>query len=172
MGRNVMSENLKKEISAGRAGKEILQLVTFFIGNEEFAVDILNIQGINRMVEVTAVPNSPEFLEGIINLRGRVIPLINLRKRMCLPDRKSDKSTRFIVVEINNKVIGFVVDSVNEVLRLDSSIIEPPPAIVTGVRSDFITSVGKLPDRLLILLDLEKVLSNEDQATVDQALNN
>ena len=92
--------------------KDLLQLVTFHLANEEFAVDILNIQGINRMVEITKVPNAPEFVEGIINLRGRVIPLICLRKRLGMPEREYDKSTRFIVVEINSRVIGFIVDSV------------------------------------------------------------
>ena len=140
-----------------------LQLVSFHIGDEEFAVDILNIQGINRMVEVTKVPNAPDYVEGIINLRGKVIPIIDLRKRLGLPKKPYDKDTRFIVVEINNKVIGFIVDSVNEVLRINSSITEPPPPVVSGIDSEFITAVGKLEDRLLILLDIEKILSSAEK---------
>ncbi len=157
--------------SGNKFGTEILQLVTFFIGNEEFAVDILNIQGINRMIEVTKVPNSPEFLEGIINLRGKVIPLVNLRKRLGLPTIVSDRSTRFIVVELGSKVIGFIVDSVNEVLRIGKEIIEPPPQMVTGVKSEFITAVGKLQDRLLILLDLDKILSKEEFQNIENTVN-
>ncbi len=150
----------KKEKSAG--GDELLQLVTFHIGDEEFAVDILNIQGINRMVEITKVPNAPDYVEGIINLRGRVLPVINLRKRIDMPDKEFDRNTRFIVVEIHGRVIGFIVDSVNEVLRIKKSITEPPPEMASSVDSDFITAIGKLEDRLLILLNIEKILFNKE----------
>jgi purine-binding chemotaxis protein CheW len=141
---------------------EQLQLVSFHLGDEEFAVDILNIQGINRMVEITKVPNAPDYVEGIINLRGRVIPIIDLRRKLGLDTKEYDKATRFIVVEIDSKVIGFIVDSVNEVLRINSSITEPPPPMVAGVESKFITAVGKLEDRLLILLDIENILSDTE----------
>ena len=148
--------------------KDLLQLVTFHLANEEFAVDILNIQGINRMVEITKVPNAPEFVEGIINLRGRVIPLICLRKRLGMPEREYDKSTRFIVVEINSRVIGFIVDSVSEVLRISSAITESTPPMISSIDSHFITGIAKLDDRLLILLDLEKVLSFSQQSELDR----
>jgi purine-binding chemotaxis protein CheW len=115
------------------------------------------------MMAVTKVPNAPVFVEGVINLRGRVIPIIDLRIRLGLKKISYNNSTRIIVLEINNKTIGFIVDSVNEVLRIPKSIIENPPEIVSGgLNSDYITAVGKLEDRLLILLDLEKILSYED----------
>ena len=138
---------------------ELLQLVSFKIGNEEFGVDILNVQEINKMTTLTKVPNAPDFVEGVINLRGRVIPVIDLRIRLHLPPKEHDKDTRIIVVEIENKTIGFIVDSVNEVLRIPVNITEAPPEIVTGVDKDFIKSVGKLEDRLLILIDLKKILT-------------
>ncbi|MHB9039191.1 MAG: chemotaxis protein CheW [Melioribacteraceae bacterium] len=138
---------------------ELLQLVSFKIGNEEFGVDILNVQEINKMTTLTKVPNAPDFVEAVINLRGRVIPVIDLRIRLHLPKKEHDKDTRIIVVEIENKTIGFIVDSVNEVLRIPVNITEAPPEIVTGVDSDFIKSVGKLEDRLLILIDLKKILT-------------
>lgn len=137
---------------------ELLQLVTFKLENEEFGIDILNIQGINRMVEVTKVPNSPDYVEGIINLRGQVIPIIDLRKRLKMPDKPYSKDTRFIVVELKDRVIGFIVDSVNKVLRIDRSLTEQPPPVASGNESDYITAVGKLEDSLLILLDFEKIL--------------
>lgn len=139
----------------------LLQLVSFHLGEEEYAVDILNIQGINRMVDITKVPNAPEFVEGIINLRGQVIPIIDLRKRLGMEHKEHDKQTRIIVVEIDTKVIGFIVDCVNEVLRINKSITEAPPETAVSIDTKFITAVGKLEDRLLILLDLEKVLTNE-----------
>jgi purine-binding chemotaxis protein CheW len=143
------------------ANSEILQLVTFIIANEEYGVDIMNIQGINRMVDVTRLPNTPEYVEGIINLRGKIIPLVDLRRRLGNIHNDFDKSTRFIVVEINKIVIGFIVDRVNEVLRIPLSITEAPPAMTTGINSDFITSVAKFENRLIILLDLAKTLSVE-----------
>jgi purine-binding chemotaxis protein CheW len=162
-----MFEQEKSSSKQGNQGATDLQLVTFHIGEEEFAVDILNVQEINRMVEVTKVPGSPEFVEGIINLRGKVIPIIDLRKRFGIHSRVTDKSTRIIVVELSKKVIGFIVDSVSEVLRINSSICEPPPNIVSNINTEYITAVGKLEDRLLILLDLEKVLSQSENLKLE-----
>lgn len=143
---------------------DILQLVTFNLGKEEFAVDILNIQSINRMMEITIVPNSPTFVEGIINLRGQVIPVIDLRDRLELAKKEYDKHSRIIVVNIDSKIIGFIVDLVNEVLRIQSNITEPPPQIVAGIDSEFITAVAKLDDRLITLLDLKRLLSEDEIA--------
>jgi purine-binding chemotaxis protein CheW len=149
----------QQNINTG-AGSELLQLVSFKIGEEEFGVDILKVQEINRMLEVTAVPNAPAYVDGVINLRGKVIPIMDLRSRFGMPRRERDKNSRIVVVELNGKIVGFVVDSVNEVLRIPKNVTEPPPPVVTGVGAEYITAVGKLDDRLLILLDLDKVLLN------------
>ena len=140
---------------------ELLQLVSFIIGNEEFGVDILYVQEINRMLSITKVPNAPEYVDGVINLRGRVIPVIDLRLKLGIPKKEHDKNTRIIVVEVSNKTVGFIVDAVNEVLRIPVNITEAPPEIVSGTNSEYIKAVGKLEDRLLILLDLEKIMSLE-----------
>jgi len=156
---NITSDSAAKAV----ASSELLQLVTFNLSEEEYAVDILNIQGINRMMAITRVPNSAHFVEGIINLRGQVIPVIDLRKRLSMPIKQADRESRIIVVEIDEKVVGFIVDRVNEVLRVSSSITEAPPAMVTGgVDSEFITAVAKLEDRLITLLDLQKLLSADE----------
>ena len=148
---------------------ELLQLVSFKIGSEEFGVDILNVQEINKMTQITKVPNSPVFVEGVINLRGRVIPVIDFRTRLNMEKKEHDKDTRIIVVEIETRTIGFIVDSVNEVLRIPVSITEAPPSIVTGgIDSDFIKSVGKLEDRLLILIDLNKILLKEESTQLQE----
>ncbi len=144
------------------AQTDLLQLVSFTIGNEEFAVDILYVQEINRMIQITQIPNAPEFVEGVINLRGRVIPVINLRHKMGLPKKDHDKNTRIIVVELREQILGFIVDSVKEVIRIPESITEAPPNSVSRTGSDFIKAVGKLDDRLLILIDLEKIISVND----------
>jgi purine-binding chemotaxis protein CheW len=137
---------------------DLLQLVSFNIGSEEFGVDILKVQEINRMVEITKVPQAPHYVEGVINLRGKVIPIVDLRKRFNLDIKAYDKNTRIVVVDIGGNIMGMVVDSVSEVLRLPSSTIEPAPEIATGVNSEYIRGVAKLDDRLLIFLDLSRVI--------------
>ncbi|MBW7888214.1 MAG: chemotaxis protein CheW [Bacteroidetes bacterium] len=154
-----MAEANTKQASS----EELLQLVSFNIGEEEFGVDILKVQEIIRIVEVTRVPNAPEYVDGVINLRGKVIPIIDLRRRFGMERKEKDKNTRIIVVELNGKVLGFVVDAVSEVLRIPRSVTEPPPSIIAGIDAEYITAIGKLENRLLILLDLERVLSVEEQ---------
>lgn len=139
---------------------ELLQLVSFKIGAEEFGIDILKVNEINRMMSLTKVPNAPSFVDGVVNLRGRVIPVINLRTKLSLPKKEYDRNSRIIVVELENRTIGFIVDEVSEVLRIPVNITEKPPEMVSGVNAAFITAIGKLEDRLLILLDLEKVLAD------------
>jgi purine-binding chemotaxis protein CheW len=138
-------------------GEQQLQLVTFGLGGEEFAVDILAVQEINRMMNLTRVPQSPPEVEGVINLRGKIIPVIDLRKRFGLATAEHSEQSRIIVVEVHGRVLGFIVDRVSEVLRISSRIVEPAPKMVCSVDSDFIAGVGKLQDRLLILLDLGKL---------------
>lgn len=138
--------------------EELLQLVSFNIDNEEFGIDILKVEEIIRIISITKIPNAPDFIEGVINLRGKVIPIIDLRTRLNRSKRTHDNHTRVIVVEVSDLTVGFIVDSVKEVLRIPKSITEPPPSLVAGVDSEYITAIGKLEDRLLILLDLEKVL--------------
>jgi purine-binding chemotaxis protein CheW len=148
--------------------QELRQLVSFHIANEEFGVDILKVQEIIKIISITKVPNSPVFVEGVINLRGRIIPVIDLRTRLGIPKKEHDKSTRIIVVDLKGKTVGFIVDSVSEVLRIQQNIIEAPPDIVSGIDSEYITAVGKLTDRLLILLDLEKVFTENESTELSK----
>ncbi|MCK4372754.1 MAG: chemotaxis protein CheW [candidate division Zixibacteria bacterium] len=150
---------------AGQAG-ELLQLVSFNIGSEEFGVDILKVQEINRMVEITRVPQAPPYVEGVINLRGKVIPIVDLRKRFNMEEKEYDKNTRIVVVDISGNIMGMVVDSVSEVLRLPANTIEPPPEIVASINSEYIKGVAKLEDRLLIFLDLSKVIDVNEMSGV------
>ncbi|MFN3480202.1 MAG: chemotaxis protein CheW [Thermodesulfovibrionales bacterium] len=137
---------------------EVLQLVTFKLGDEEYGIDILKVQEINRMTEITSMPKAPFSVEGVINLRGKVIPVVNLRKRFGLDLKEIDSQSRIIVVDIGSTV-GLIVDSVSEVLRISSDTIEPPPPITGGIGSEHILGIGKLEDRLIILLDIDKLLS-------------
>jgi purine-binding chemotaxis protein CheW len=147
-------------------GDELLQLVSFEIGEEEFGVDILKVQEINRMIAVTQVPNTPSYVDGVINLRGKVIPVVDLRSRLGMERKEHDKNTRIIVVELRGQIIGFVVDAVSEVLRIPKSVTEPPPSIVAGIQAEYITAIGKLEDRLLILLDLERILHDDEHISI------
>jgi purine-binding chemotaxis protein CheW len=147
----------------GQSHGELLQLVSFHVGGEEFGLDILRVQEIIRVQQLTRVPNSPEFMDGVINLRGKVIPVISLRKVFGLDGLAHDKQTRIVVVEVNGTVLGFIVDSVSEVLRIPAETVEPPPRL-GRVQREYVSGVGKLNDRLLILLDLERLMSDSEQA--------
>lgn len=159
----MQSSDLKSELN------ELLQLVSFKISNEEFGIDILSVQEINRMLQITKVPNTPDFIEGVINLRGRIIPVIDLRVKLGMMRKEHSKDTRIVVVDIKQKTVGFIVDEVNEVLRIPKSITEAPPDMVSGINSEYIISIGKLEDRLLILLDLEKMIPESEYNLLENA---
>jgi purine-binding chemotaxis protein CheW len=144
---------------------ELLQLVSFHVGGEEFGLDILRVQEIIRVQQLTRVPNSPDFVEGVINLRGKVIPVIALRKRFGLETLAQDKQTRIVVVEVKGTVLGFMVDSVSEVLRIPADTVEPPPRL-GKVEREYVSGVGKLNDRLLILLDVDRLMSESEESLV------
>jgi purine-binding chemotaxis protein CheW len=144
---------------------ELIQLVSFAIGKEQFGVDILVAQEIIRMAPITSIPNSPDFIEGVINLRGHIIPVIDLRKRLNLnPLAEGDRNNvRILIINVQDRVTGFIVDAVSEVLKIAKSLIEPPPEIVVaGLKSQYIRGVCKLDERLLILLDFSKILEVEE----------
>jgi len=151
------------EVEEIEKDQKLIQLVTFSIGEEEFGVNILQVQEIIRTMDITRVPRAPEFVEGVINLRGKVIPIVDMRSRFGLAHKEHDKYTRIIVIEIEMIIVGFVVDSVSEVLRIPASSVQPPPPVVAGMDADYIDGVGKLEDRLLILLDLDSLLDNEEK---------
>ena len=148
---------------------ETIQVVSFKLGSEEYGVDIAQVQEINRMVAITHVPRAPQFMEGVINLRGQLIPIIDLRTRFGMPRTEHTKNTRIVVTEISTKRVGMVVDSVSEVLRLDLAQIEEAPEMITGVDTEYIKGVGKIEDRLIILLDLARIISGAEKRELDAA---
>lgn len=165
-----MSEQSTTEFSNDNANaqsdKDLLQLVSFVVGAEEYAIPILAVQEINRMMDITRVPQSPAFVEGVINLRGKVIPVVDLRKRFGMQINESTGDERIIVVEVQGetepRVIGFTVDKVNRVLRIGSDIVEPAPSMASGADSEYVLGVGKLDEGLLILLSLDKLFSQRE----------
>lgn len=144
------------------------QFVIFKLGDEKYAVDILNVGGISEFREMTKVPNAPAFIDGIINLRGDIIPIVNLKKRFHIPEKNVDSDTRIIINNIKGKDIGFIVDEASQVIKIDDADIEDAPEIIKGADRQYISGVGKVNDQIVILLDLEKVLSDEEQKAVNE----
>lgn len=155
-------------LEAQETAAELLQLVTFVLSGEEYAFPIMGVQEILRMrsVSVTAIPNSPSFIEGVMNLRGRVIPVIDLRSRFGLPVAERGRTNRVIVVEVSGRTIGVVVDAVVEVVRIDARAIEPLPELVAGIGSEFIVGVTRAAGRLVVVLDMERVFSPEEKSSL------
>lgn len=141
------------------------QLVIFELGAEYFGIDIALVEGINKMLPITKIPQAPEYLLGITNLRGSVLPVVCLQKRFGIPAEEHTNETRIMVANIDGVKIGMVVSAVSEVLTIDDSVVEPPPPMVSNINSEFIIGVAKIDKRLVILLDLAKVLtlSEKDQ---------
>ncbi len=158
-------ENMKHAAGGG----EILQLVTFTLGNEEYAVDILKVQEINRMKEITRVPNSPPYVEGVINLRGKVIPVVNLRAKFGLAERENDEHSRIMIMDIQGITMGLVVDSVSEVLRIPASTVEPTPPMASNISTEFIRGIAKMEDRLIILLDMDRLIGKSEESVMLEA---
>jgi purine-binding chemotaxis protein CheW len=150
-----------------------VQMISFSVGSERFGVEILVVQEIIMMSNITEIPNSPDFVEGVINLRGNIIPILDLRKRLRLRGNSRTEGgyrpgTRILVVEIDGNVTGFIVDSVAKVLTISASKIAPPPdIIVAGVQSLYIGGVVHLDEGILIILDFRKILSMEEKDALD-----
>jgi purine-binding chemotaxis protein CheW len=143
------------------------QLVVFQLGAEFYGVDIARVHEIIRLQAVTRVPRAPAFVEGVINLRGKVIPVVDLRRRFGLPTAEHTRASRIVVVEIGDQVVGVVVDGVSEVLRVNGATVEPPSPVVAGIDSEYIHAIAKLDDRLVILLDLDRVLAQADRRALE-----
>jgi purine-binding chemotaxis protein CheW len=141
--------------------EDLLQIVSFRVGDEEFGLDILRVQEIIRHQHLTRVPNSSDFVDGVINLRGQVIPVVTLRKRFGISQQPGDGQTRIVVLEVQNLVLGFIVDSVPEVLRIPASAIEPPPRL-GKVEREYVSGVAKLDKRLLLLLDVDGIMGGQE----------
>lgn len=140
------------------------QLVVFELGTERFGVDISAVESIMKMQSITRIPHAPSFVEGITNLRGSVLPIIDLRKRFGIDQTDTSNNTRIVIVAFGGIKVGMIVDGVSEVLTITDDVIEPPPPMVSTVDTSFITGIAKVDTRLIILLDLAKVLSMDEVA--------
>ena len=150
-------------------GIESMQLVSFRLADEEYGIEITKVQEIILMGEITRVPQTPDYIKGLINLRSTVIPIVDLRLRFGLPPETPTDETRIMVVNVVGKTIGIVVDAVSEVLRISHQQIAPPPPTVAGLGREYLTGLVKRENRLLILLDVDRILGREEAAAVASA---
>lgn len=139
------------------------QLVVFHLAGETYGVDIHRVREIIRVQEITRVPRTPDFVEGIINLRGRVIPVLDLRKRLNMSSDDTTDEARIVVIEQGDQTIGMIVDRVSQVLRIDQSVIEPPSPYIVSVETHYISGIAKVDNQLIVLLDLDQVLSEKEK---------
>jgi purine-binding chemotaxis protein CheW len=145
------------------------QVVGFRIGNETYGVRIGSVREIVRVPEITSVPNAPEAIEGVINLRGKIIPVMDLRKRFGIEAVQPDKKNRILVVELDNKLLGLIVSSASEVLKIPPSEIAAPGTVFAEGESSYVTGVGKLKGRLIILLDIARLLRQPECKKLEEA---
>ncbi len=153
-----MNMTVDNEIQEPQLLNEQIQVVAFQLGNEEYAVDILNVQEINRLLKITRVPRSPDYIDGVVNLRGSIIPVINLHKKFNMEISGNDEDTRIIVFQFDDIKAGIIVDKVSEVLHINQKNIEETASVYNSIDAETIKGVARVDDRLLILLDLQKLL--------------
>lgn len=152
-----------------RASDVLIHLVTFKLLGEEFGMPILDVREIIRMVAITPVPHAPKFVEGVINLRGQILPVIDLRRRFNLDSTKTEEDTRIIVVEISNSLLGLIVDGVKEVLRIPGDSVSPPPQIVAnGIGAEYIKGIANYDNKMIILIDLKRVFSQDEMNSLER----
>ena len=145
------------------------QLVGFRIGEETYGVQIGAVREIVRVPEITSVPNAPDMIEGVINLRGKIIPVMDLRKRFGIEAVQPDKKNRILVVELDNKLLGLIVSSASEVLKIPPSEIAAPGTVFAEGESSYVTGVGKLKGRLIVLLDIARLLRQPEFKKLEEA---
>lgn len=146
------------------------QFIIFSVGNEEYGLDVLRVQEIIRHVEPTKIPHAPDFVEGVINFRGEVIPTINLRRRFGLPDQSDHEFSVIIVIEMNGKIIGLTVDRVSDILNIPADQIQFTPELSARPETQYLKAMGKLGHRLIMVLDLDKIMSLSSQEKLEQII--
>jgi len=150
---------------------EMLQLVTFKLSGQKYAVDILKVREINNFTEITYIPDAPPFLEGVINLRGKVIPVLNLKKKFGFDDTASRDTAKIVIIDIRGVATGLIVDSVSDVLRISSDVVESASSVSANISTDFIAGIAKLTEGLVMILDLNMLLDDHEHSTVLSAAN-
>lgn len=160
--------NQQSYMSVGKEDGETSQHVTFTLGGEEYGIEITKVQEIIGYQGFTRIPNVPEFIRGVLNLRGTVVPVVDLRKKFAMEDKEYNKFTVIIILEAEERIMGIIVDAISDVVTLATKDIQEAPSFATNVRADFISGMGKRDGKLIILLDMDKVLSQEELEIIDE----
>jgi purine-binding chemotaxis protein CheW len=163
-----MAVHENAEVKRGVAMQDEKQYVTFKIAEENYGVGVLKVQEIIGMTEIVYVPNSPDFMKGVINLRGSVVPVVEMRKRFHMEDRTYDMFAVIIIVEVRGILVGMLVDSVSDVVSIAEKNIQETPHFTAKIDSEFIAGIGQVNDKLVIILDIDKILSGEEIKTMEQ----
>ena len=158
----------KEDVEHVDIEEETTTLVTFRLGSGEYAIDIMQAKEIIKMEKITLIPNAPYFVEGVINLRGNIIPIIDLKKRFNLEKSEGNKNTGIIIVKIEDVDMGIIIDSISKVVSMVNSDIQPPPSMLQGIGQRYIKGVGKMENKLLVVLDLDKLFTNEEDDSGDE----
>lgn len=148
------------------ADVDVIQLVTFLLDEVEYAVNILDVHEILRIPNLTRLPNTPDFIKGVINLRGNVIPVVDVRIRFGFPSADYTDLTRIIVIETEGKQVGLLVDNVYQVVRIAETSVDPPSDLISGVSEDFIKGIGRFQDRLIVILNMGDVIFVDEEGSV------
>ncbi|MBN1500501.1 MAG: purine-binding chemotaxis protein CheW [Spirochaetes bacterium] len=162
-----VKNNENDEASDGK----IVQLVTFTLDDVEYGVDILSVHEILRYPEITRLPNTPKFIKGVINLRGNVLPVVDVRNRFGFKEGVVTDLTRVIVIEAGERQIGLLVDNVSQVIRINDSNIDPPSILIEGVSEAFITGIARLKGRLIVILSVENVVFSDEEIAEKQKIS-
>lgn len=150
---------------------ESLKQVVFRLDNEEYGVDIIKVNGIEKYQEITKVPNAPEYIEGMINLRGEVLPIFSLRKKFNLTEKEYDEETRIIVAMTNDIKVGMIVDSVSEIMNIEADQVETVPKLVAGIDRRYIKSIAKVDTRMIVLVDVDLLIDDEEKISLGQVVD-
>jgi purine-binding chemotaxis protein CheW len=168
MGGMAMNEAIAKNRNSVKEGdhEELQQFVTFSIGSEIYGVDVLNVHEIIGITDITYVPNSLPFMKGVINLRGNVVPVVDLRIKFRMEEREYDQTTVIIIVEVKHRSIGMIVDAVSDVIDISVTSIQDTPHFSASIETDYIKNIGRKDDQLVIILEVDKILTMEELETI------
>lgn len=145
-----------------------IQIVCFTIGNEEYGIEILKVQEILRLPQITTLPKAADFILGVIDLRGKILPIIDMSKRFGIESKTEMKDARAIVINIKGREVGLAIDSVSHVVKVDSNDIEPPPPIVKGISGRYIVGIAKVDEEFVVILDIDRIFSPNELLALEQ----
>ncbi len=158
---------MQQQVMADSNDGAVVQMAVFLLEDQPYGVDIHKIKQIIRPLKITRLPQGPQFLEGVVDLRGVVIPVVDMRKRFSLPPLDEEKERKVIIVSVSRKILGIIVDEVTEVISVSKKELQPPPSVIRGVEADYLNAVCKYNDNILLILNLDELLTSEEKVSLE-----